>query len=101
MTRLGISGTIYGPNGCIECSNTGYRGRVAISELLTVNDNIRQMIVDRERSNVIQQEAMKSGMRTLWQDGLKKVEEGVTSLSELERVTDDTSGQDGIENITK
>ncbi|KHE93177.1 MAG: Flp pilus assembly complex ATPase component TadA [Candidatus Scalindua rubra] len=91
--RIGIDSDkpLYRPKGCIECSNTGYRGRVAISELLIVNDNIRQMIVNRERSNVIQQEAMKHGMRTLWQDGLKKVEEGFTSLSELERVTDDTS----------
>jgi general secretion pathway protein E len=92
MARIGISKTIYRPNGCIECSNTGYRGRVAISELLIVNDNIRQMIVNRERSNIIQKEAIKNGMRTLWQDGLKKVEDGFTSLSELERVTDDTSG---------
>ena len=93
MARIGISKTIYRPNGCIECSNTGYRGRVAISELLIVNDNIRQMIVNRERSNVIQKEAMKNGMKTLWQDGLKKAEDGFTSLSELERVTDDTSGK--------
>ena len=93
MARIGISKTIYRPNGCIECSNTGYRGRVAISELLIVNDNIRQMIVNRERSNVIQKEAVKNGMKTLWQDGLKKVEDGFTSLSELERVTDDTSGK--------
>ena len=58
------------------------------------------MIVNRERSNVIQQEAMKHGMRTLWQDGLKKVEDGITSLSELERVTDDTSGKDDVKKIT-
>ncbi len=93
MSRIGISKTIYRPNGCIECSNTGYRGRVAISELLIVNDNIRQLIVNRERSSVIQKEAVKNGMKTLWQDGLKKVEDGFTSLSELERVTDNTSGK--------
>jgi general secretion pathway protein E len=93
MARIGIGSdkSLYRPKGCIECSNSGYRGRVAISELLIVNDNIRQMIVNHERSTVIQQEAMKNGMRTLWQDGLKKVEDGITSLSELERVTDDTS----------
>jgi hypothetical protein len=61
---------------------------VAISELLIVNDNIRKMIVNHERSNVIQQEAMKNGMKTLWQDGLAKVLAGVTSLNELERVID-------------
>ncbi len=102
MARIGISSdkTLYRPKGCIECSNTGYRGRVAISELLIVNDNIRKMIVNRERSNIIQREAMKNGMRTLWQDGLKKVEDGITSLSELERVTDDTSGKDGEKRVT-
>ena len=96
MARIGIKSdkTLFRPKGCIECSNTGYRGRVAISELLIVNDNIRKMIVNRERSNVITQEAMKNGMRTLWQDGLKKVEDGITSLSELERVTDDTSDKE-------
>jgi hypothetical protein len=53
------------------------------------------MIVDRRnRLGSIQQEAIKNGMITLWQDGLKKVEDGTTSLSELERVTDDTSDQD-------
>ena len=95
MARIGIARdkTLYRPKGCIECSNTGYRGRVSISELLIVNDSIRKMIVDRERSNVVQQEAMKNGMNTLWQDGLKKVEDGITSLSELERVTDDTTGK--------
>jgi general secretion pathway protein E len=99
MARIGIDSEkpLYRPNGCIECSNTGYRGRVAISELLIVNDNIRQMIVNRERSNILQREAMRSGMRTLWQDGLKKVEDGFTSLSELERVTDDTSVKAGEE----
>jgi general secretion pathway protein E len=46
------------------------------------------MVVNHERSKVIQQEAMKNGMKTLWQDGLAKVAAGVTSLNELERVTD-------------
>ncbi len=90
MERIGISSNcrLYRPKGCPECSNTGYKGRVAISELLIVNDNIRKMIVNHERSKVIQQEAMKNGMRTLWQDGIIKFENGITSLSELERVTD-------------
>ncbi len=89
-TRIGFTDEMkmYRPSGCSECSNTGYKGRVAISELLVVNDNIRKMIVNHERSKVIQQEAMKNGMKTLWQDGLAKVAAGVTSLNELERVTD-------------
>ncbi|MHC4269638.1 MAG: GspE/PulE family protein [Planctomycetota bacterium] len=90
IERIGISNNckLYRPKGCPECSDTGYKGRVAISELLIVNDNIRKMIVNHERAKVIQQEAMKNGMRTLWQDGITKIEKGITSLSELERVTD-------------
>ena len=90
MKRMGVGNDckLYRPKGCPDCSNTGYKGRVAISELLIVNDNIRKMIVGHERSKVIQQEAIKSGMRTLWQDGILKFEKGITSLSELERVTD-------------
>jgi general secretion pathway protein E len=88
--RLGLSDakTLYKPKGCSECSNTGYKGRAAITELLVVNDNIRKMIVNHEGSKVIQQEAMKNGMKTLWQDGLAKVAAGITSLNELERVID-------------
>ena len=88
--RIGLSDTktLYKPKGCSECGNTGYKGRAAISELLVVNENIRKMIVNHERSKLIQQEAMKNGMKTLWQDGLAKVAAGVTSLNELERVTD-------------
>jgi general secretion pathway protein E len=88
--RIGLSDVkiLYQPRGCNECSNTGYKGRVAISELLIVNDTIRKMIVNHESSKVIQQEAIKNGMNTLWHDGLKKVAAGITSLRELERVTD-------------
>jgi general secretion pathway protein E len=88
--RIGLSedNKLYQPNGCDECSNTGYKGRVAIAELLVVNEHIRKMIINHERSNVIQQEAVKNGMKILWQDGIKKVAKGITSLSELERVTD-------------
>ena len=89
-TRIGLSegNKLYQPNGCDECSQTGYKGRVAIAELLVVNDHIRKMIVNHELSKVIQQEAIKNGMKILWQDGIKKVAKGIISLNELERVTD-------------
>jgi general secretion pathway protein E len=88
--KLGLTGNdkLYKPHGCDECSQTGYKGRVAISELLVVNDRIRKMIISHEPSTVIQQEAVKNGMKILWQDGIKKVAAGVTSLNELERVRD-------------
>ncbi|MFQ5713405.1 MAG: GspE/PulE family protein [Candidatus Scalinduaceae bacterium] len=88
--KMGLTGNdkLYKPHGCDECSQTGYKGRVAISELLVVNDRIRKMIISHEPSRVIQQEAVKNGMKILWHDGIKKVAAGVTSLNELERVTD-------------
>ncbi len=88
--KMGLTGNdkLYKPHGCDECNQTGYKGRVAISELLVVNDRIRKMIISHEPSNVIQQEAVKNGMQVLWRDGIKKVAAGVTSLNELERVRD-------------
>ncbi|GJQ58157.1 MAG: GspE/PulE family protein [Candidatus Scalindua sp. AMX11] len=86
--RIGVSEecTIYKANGCDECGNTGYSGRVAVSELLVVNDAIRKLIINHESSNIIEQEAIKHGMRTFWDDGVSKMAKGVTTLSELERV---------------
>ncbi|MCP5004132.1 MAG: Flp pilus assembly complex ATPase component [Planctomycetes bacterium] len=86
--RMGIAEdcTIYKANGCDECGNTGYAGRVAVSELLVVNDAVRKLIINHESSNIIEQEAIKHGMRTFWSDGVDKMVKGVTTLSELERV---------------
>lgn len=88
--RMGLvkDNILYQPNGCDECGNTGYKGRIAISELLIVNDNIRKLIVNHEDSNTIEQEVIKSGMKTLWQDGIENVANGLTTLNELERVID-------------
>ena len=79
---------LFQARGCDECGNTGYKGRIAITETLIVNDQIRKMIVNHEDSNIIEQEAIKAGMKTLWHDGVKRLAEGITTLSELERVID-------------
>ena len=79
---------LYQPNGCDECGNTGYKGRIAINELLIVDDQIRKLIIKHEDSNIIKQEAVKKGMKTLWQNGIEKVAKGITTLNELERVVD-------------
>lgn len=86
--RMGIAedSTIYKSNGCDECGNTGYAGRVAVSELLVVDDAIRKLIINHESSNIIEQEAIKNGMKTFWSDGVSKMARGITTLSELERV---------------
>ncbi|MDR4506490.1 MAG: GspE/PulE family protein [Candidatus Scalindua sp.] len=86
--RMGVTEdcTIYKANGCDECGHTGYAGRVAVSELLVVNDAIRKLIINHESSNIIEQEAVNNGMKTFWSDGVSKMAKGVTTLSELERV---------------
>lgn len=79
---------IYRAVGCDECSNTGYSGRLCISELLIVDDVVRKFVLNHEDSNVILKEATKRGMKTLWADGLDRVIGGKTTLDELMRVAD-------------
>ncbi len=73
--------------GCKNCNFTGYRGRLGIFELLIINDELRQLILKKTSSNVIRQQAIALGMTTLREDGWKKVKEGITSVEEVLRVT--------------
>ncbi|HUK32004.1 MAG TPA: type IV-A pilus assembly ATPase PilB, partial [Candidatus Acidoferrum sp.] len=73
--------------GCLECSGTGYHGRVAIAELLDLTDNIREMIINRRPTSEIKRVARDTGMRSLREAGLSKVREGVTTLREINKVT--------------
>ncbi len=75
--------------GCEACSNTGYRGRAGIYELLIVNDAIRRLILDHASADIIRNRAIELGMRTLREDGWRTVNEGTTTLSEIIRVTRD------------
>jgi general secretion pathway protein E len=73
--------------GCSACRNTGYRGRVAICELLRVDDSIRRQIQSRASATEIRDAAMRSGMRLLRDDGIEKVVAGITTPGEVARVT--------------
>lgn len=73
--------------GCRECRGTGYSGRIGIYELLVTNDDVRQLASEREPATVIKRAAMAAGMQTLRQDGWDKVLNGLTSVSEVLRVT--------------
>ncbi len=73
--------------GCRACRNTGYRGRTGIHELLVMNDAITEAIVSRANAGVIRAEGLKAGMRTLRQDGWKKVLNGTTTIDEVARTT--------------
>ncbi|MCK4629608.1 MAG: type II/IV secretion system protein, partial [Sedimentisphaerales bacterium] len=77
---------IYKSNGCPECRYSGYKGRTAIFELFALNDNIRQMILNRQNAEQIRKEAQTQGMQTLHQSGIEKVKQGISSLAEVYRV---------------
>ena len=73
--------------GCENCSQTGYWGRQGIFEFLKVTEEIQTLILEKRDSNVIKETARKQGMRTLREDGWLKVKQGVTTISEVLRVT--------------
>ena len=79
--------TLYEGKGCEQCKFTGYKGRTGIYEILKVNEDIRQMIIARRSSQEIKHKAMQQGMKTLLQDGWNKALKGLTTLSEVVRVT--------------
>ncbi|WP_425973559.1 GspE/PulE family protein [Tepidimonas sp. HKU78] len=69
--------------GCTECGQTGFRGRLAVHELLVASADIRQLVQTRARPAEIQAQAVREGMRTLRQDGIEKVLAGLTTLAEV------------------
>ena len=73
----------YRGKGCEACRFTGHNGRTAIYEILLINEAIREMILQRASSNEIKKEAARLGMKTLYQDGLKKVALGLTTPEEI------------------
>ena len=73
--------------GCEECRQLGYQGRLAIYELLVLNEALRPLILSRAASSTIAQKAMEQGMRTLRVDGWNKVKNGITTIEEVLRVT--------------
>jgi type IV pilus assembly protein PilB len=76
----------YEPVGCARCSNTGYKGRVGIYEVMTLSDEIREMCIERRGADQIRHKAVEQGMRLLRDDGLDKVRLGITSIAEVARV---------------
>ncbi|MBN2590281.1 MAG: type II/IV secretion system protein [Sedimentisphaerales bacterium] len=79
---------IYSGSGCDACSNSGYSGRKALYEILSVTGEIRQHIVNLKSDGDIKQEAIKQGMKTLREDGIEMVLSGQTTLDEINRVVD-------------
>ena len=79
-------GTLYRAVGCPECSMTGYRGRLAIEEVLRANDEVERRIAGNETVERINDAARETGMRSLWESGVQHVRQGETTIEELLRV---------------
>ena len=79
----------YGPVGCDECKGTGYKGRVGIYQVMPVTDELRQIIMRAGNALEIAEQAQKEGVKDLRQSGLLKVKAGITSLEEIEAITNE------------
>jgi general secretion pathway protein E/type IV pilus assembly protein PilB len=79
--------TLYRPVGCRHCRQTGYKGRMGLFELLVTDDEVRRLATERASTTLIQQAAIQAGMRSLREDGWRKVCRGQTSVEEVLRVT--------------
>ncbi len=80
--------SFYEGKGCPSCKFTGYKGRTAIYEILVMNEEISDMVLRRASANEIKDKALKLGTRRLFDDGMVKVEKGITTIAEVLRVTE-------------
>jgi type IV pilus assembly protein PilB len=83
----GVPPQLWEATGCVECNQTGYRGRRAIFELMTIGDSFHQPIIQRAGSPEYFRLAREQGMRTMFEDGVLKAARGITTMEELLRVT--------------
>ncbi len=88
LAEYGIRpGEAFDPVGCPRCGQSGYRGRVGIYEVMSLGEEIRQLVLDRASVDEIAAAAERSGMLRMREDGLAKVRAGQTSIAEIERLT--------------
>jgi general secretion pathway protein E len=79
--------TLYRGAGCAACSQTGYRGRTGIFELMVLDDEIRRLIGSKADSTAIKQASIAKGMVTLQREGAERVIQGHTTIEEVMRIT--------------
>ncbi|HRX84196.1 MAG TPA: GspE/PulE family protein, partial [Phycisphaerae bacterium] len=77
----------YYGRGCDYCNNTGYRGRMGLYEIMVLDDHLRELIMRHASSNLLRQEAIKRGMRTLRQAGMSAIYDGITTIEEVVKET--------------
>jgi general secretion pathway protein E len=82
-----VGETIHEPKGCERCGSTGYRGRVGVFEVLMIDESVRGLINAQTDGNTIDRAAVQAGMTTMVDDGVAKCRAGITSPSEVLRVT--------------
>ncbi|MFP7493484.1 ATPase, T2SS/T4P/T4SS family [Terribacillus saccharophilus] len=91
LARHGLEAKfLYRGNGCNSCKQTGYKGRMAVHELLVVDDKIRELLVQEQSIDEIKQVAVENGMKMLIDDGLEKAVRGLTTVEEVLRITVDS-----------
>ena len=87
LIRLGLNPEnpieCFAGKGCLSCRNTGYSGRIALIELLTMDDTISELVLSNAPGYVIRETAMQQGMITMMQDGLNKIRSGITTIQEV------------------
>jgi type II secretory ATPase GspE/PulE/Tfp pilus assembly ATPase PilB-like protein len=83
--------TLYQPNKCEQCNKRGYKGRLALMEIFRIDESLQDLIAHRTTTYDLKQHAQRMGFKTLAQDGIRRILEGVTSLEEVSRVVDLTS----------
>ncbi len=83
--------TLYEGKGCPECNDTGFKGRTAVFEIITIDDEMRELILKNPSSQQIWELARKKGSKSMFENGLSRVENGVTTLDELLRVANPPS----------
>ena len=79
--------TLYHARGCAKCNDTGYLGRTSVTELMVMNDEVRRLVLTHAEANDLQRAALDGGMHSMYEDGLRKVLAGMTTLEEVLRVT--------------
>ena len=85
-SRLPDLGDFFRPVGCPACSNTGYRGRIGLYEVMPKSEEIERLTIERASADSIRGVAIEQGMQTLREDGLEKAHAGLTSIEEIARV---------------
>jgi general secretion pathway protein E len=80
---------LHRPVGCERCDGLGYKGRLAILEFLVMTDDLRRLVMTHAQARQIEEQALKEGMHTMYEDGLRKAVDGMTTIEEVLRVTSD------------